>query len=459
MSGWCDKAELLQHELIQRIDEGCDPSDELRRRSGSFDRESAAAEALYGELCALKPDPELAAREPNDLAAIRALRPDGPRDFNWQPDEPELLDRLHGAWTGRCLGCAIGKPVEGMGLSADADGKPDGRGRIRAFLEAAGDWPLDDFFTARKVPGFTPLPCRASTREHVAWMEADDDIHYSLTAIGVLEECGFGFTWRDVARYWINNIPVGAICTAELQAIQNVLNHWIRLPEAAIPVGAAFTRRHWNPFREWIGAQIRADGWAWACAGRPELAAELAWRDASWTHERNGIYGELFMAAMQAAAFVVHEPFELIHIGLSEIPVDCRLARAVRMALAWFDECRDFDDAMDRLEEDPWLGRLHPVHTINNAALCVLALMYGNLDTQRTVCLAVSGGLDTDCNGASTGSILGALTGRKAMPDRLAGRLNDRIRPRMPGFHDVTMREMARRTAALWHAQSKGIRA
>ena len=81
-----------------------------------------------------------------------------------------------------------------------------------------------------------------------------------------------------------------------------------------------FTSTHRNPYREWIGAQIRADGWGYACAGKPELAAEFAWRDAHWTHRANGIYGEMMFAAIMASAFLVDDPLELINIGLSEIP-------------------------------------------------------------------------------------------------------------------------------------------
>jgi ADP-ribosylglycohydrolase len=370
--------------------------------------------------------------------------------LNWEPDDAELLDRFHGAWTGRCLGCALGKPVEVIGFQRDGSGRLIGRRLIRERLEATNDWPLRDYFTGRTLSGQPTLICPDSTRERIRYMEADDDIHYTLTGIGILEKNGFGFSWKDVAAYWTDNIPVGSICTAEIQALLNVLNRAVRfrIPETELDISEI--RRFWNPYREWIGAQIRSDGWAWACAGHPEKAAELAWRDASWTHERNGIYGEMFMAAIQAAAFVVDDPLELIRIGLSEIPRDCRLAKAVRMAVEWKEQAADFEEAMDLLEADPVLNALDPVHTINNAVVCVTALLFGGMDLDRTASLAVSGGLDTDCNGASTGSVVGAAIGRRRYTGNLAGPLRDRIRPRMPEFHDLTLKELAERTLALW---------
>jgi hypothetical protein len=276
-------------------------------------------------------------------------------------------------------------------------------------------------------------------------MLPDDDIHYTLVGLGVLEEHGAGFTWEDVARYWAAHIPITAICTAEAQAILNAQN--VSRICRQFHRGPEWIRRHRNPYREWIGAQIRADGWAYACAGKPELAAELAWRDAHWTHERNGIYGEMMAAAMIAASFVEADPRRLVDIGLSEIPRDCRLARWVARCRQWMEASPDWESCMDRLEAE--LGEMHAVHTINNMLICLIAMHYGELDTTRTPAIAVMCGLDTDCNGATVGSIVGAIAGRADFGGRLADRLNDTVRPNMLGFQQVTMRSLAERTQVL----------
>jgi ADP-ribosylglycohydrolase len=434
MAGWADPRTLLLVEAQQRRDEGCVvPPDLVSRIEDLDDPWHPVTQQLYDELMALAEADELAAREPNDLAAIRALRPAGPRDLGWQPTDDELVDRLHGAWTGRAAGCTLGKPVEGMGIEK-------GRGAIRAHLERRGDWPLTDYFA---VDG--ALWCPASQRENVAFAEPDDDLHYSVVALGVLEQHGGTFTWRDVGAYWLNNLPITAFCTAEAQAALTLQE--LSLRGRGGPATAEVTRRRWNPYREFIGAQIRSDGWAWAAAGRPELAAELAWRDASWTHERNGIYGEMFMAAVQAAAFVVDDPVELVQVGLSEIPADCRLAQAMHRLLD--RRHLDWEPAVEAVEAD--CAGLHAVHTIPNALLCVLALLHGAGDLDRSVCLAVMAGMDTDCNGATVGSVVGAVRGRGALASPLADRLNDTL-VTSTSQGTLKMRDLAERTATIWRS-------
>jgi hypothetical protein len=448
---WDSPYNLLRHEIVQRRDEGCVLPAGLLDRVGRLDPardawNDAAIDPLYDELMALPEDAALAAEEPNDLDAIRALRPPGPRDLGWRPTDAEALDRFHGAWTGRCVGCALGKPVEGLGMRRDAGGRVVGRARIKDYLARRGEWPLRDYFSGRDAGDAVALWCPASQRERIAYMEPDDDIHYTLVALGVLEERGPGFGWEDVARYWLAHIPIYAICTAEAQAIESFQRRSTRPGDWSSAATAAFTRRHRNPYREWIGAQIRADGWAWACAGKPELAAEFAWRDASWTHERNGIYGEMMFAAIQAAAFVEGDPRRLVEIGLGEIPRECRLARHVRACLGWVDACDGFEACMDRVEDA--LAGMSPVHTINNALVCVISLLHGRARPQEAICTAVMCGHDTDCNGATVGAIVGAQAGRARFGDDLARSLHDTIRPAVVGFDQVSMRALAERTLA-----------
>lgn len=454
MAGWKSPLGLLRDEVVQRQNElTVIPTSLISQIEAVPDADAwneALLEPLWAALETLPPDEDLAHHEPDDLASIQALRPKGPRDLGWSAPQEELLDRLHGAWTGRCIGCALGKPVEsGTFGFARQDGKPVGRARIRSYLEARNEWPLRDYFHSGGAAGLSLSPC-PSTRENICAMAPDDDTHYTLIGLKVLEENGPAFTWSDVAYTWIHHIPVGSICTAELQALFTFLNHSIRWKSAgSVQTTPEITSTWRNPYREWIGAQIRADGWAWACAGKPEQAAAFAWEDARWTHRRNGIYGAMFWAAVQAAAFVIQDPRELLLIGLSEIPAQCRLAAAIHDALAWWDESGgDAQACFDRC--DTVFSEMNGVHTINNSVLCAIAVLAGGLDPEASACLVVMGGLDTDCNGATVGSVAGAAAGRSGFKGTMADRLNDTIHLNIIGEQTATLTSLAQRHAVVW---------
>ena len=54
---------------------------------------------------------------------------------------------------------------------------------------------------------------------------------------------------------------------------------------------------------------------------------------------------------------------------------------------------------------------MHWVHALNNTALVAYALEAGGGDFDRSICLTVMGGWDTDSNGATVGAVAGALGG------------------------------------------------
>ena len=78
------------------------------------------------------------------------------------------------------------------------------------------------------------------------------------------------------------------------------------LPNQTFPADKAGEKN--NPYREWIGADIRSDPWGYMAPADPEYAADMAYRDAFLSHRRQGIYGELFFSAAIAAAFALDDP-------------------------------------------------------------------------------------------------------------------------------------------------------
>jgi hypothetical protein len=98
---------------------------------------------------------------------------------------------------------------------------------------------------------------------------------------------------------------------------------------------------------------------------------------------------------------------------------------------------------------DDRYGEHHWVHVLGNTALAVAALDYGQCDRSRSICLVVSGGLDTDSNGATVGSLVGATVGADALPARWIQPLRNRVASTLTGFDGIGFDVLARRTVAV----------
>ena len=175
-----------------------------------------------------------------------------------------------------------------------------------------------------------------------------------------------------------------------------------------------------NPGTEWIGAQIRTDVYGYVCPGDPKMAAEYAWRDAYLTHRMSGIYGAMWVAAMNAAAFTLLDMETIIKAGLTQVPKNSRFTEAI---LQTIEHCQKDGDWR---KTGSWIEKNFDYYgfagTINNACCVAAALMYGWGEGssspadryQRTITIAVHLGFDTDCNGATAGSVAGVVLGASA---------------------------------------------
>ncbi len=390
-----------------------------------------AAQALLDKTIELPQRADYPYHEPNELSEIHAARPKNrPQLSAWSDGDDELLDRLHGAWTGRCVGCLLGKPVESWR-----------RPRLWGYLKDLDRWPLDDYFRydvatpeAREKYDLDSWQ-KKYLADQVDHAPEDDDTNYTMTGFVILQRHGRDFTPTDVANFWMQEIPLLHLCTAERIAYRNFS---LLMPP---PQSASFR----NPYREWIGAQIRADFFGYACPGDPELAADFAWRDASISHVKNGIYGEMWAAAMIAAAFVTDDVKTIIESGLGQIPENCRLSEDIKLVLQWHEQGVGYDDAVEKLHakwdensEHDWC------HTISNAMVVAISLLWGENDFGKAICRSVQPGFDTDCNGATVGSILGIIHGRQNLPARWADHINDTLHTGVSGYNVVKLEQMAR---------------
>lgn len=350
--------------------------------------------------------------------------------------EPATLRRrLRAAWEGRISGCQLGKPVEALSMMRGHDA-------LDGYLEDVDALPLRDYVPFRDDHIESPVVgfARSSCRGEMTRAAPDDDIHYTLIALLLLEEHGAALSTHDVARGWLRLLPASATFTAELAAYRALL--------ASVPADAAIAMVpdeldlspcSDNQFSDWIGAQIRADLYGWVCPGRPELAAELARRDAALSHRGEGIHGAMFVAALGAAIPASDTLDAAIDAATAQIPSQSEAARAVSLGRSLAGK----PDAIAQLREA--YAELSPVHTLNNLALVVWGLASGRDDYACAIGDTVAAGWDTDCNGATVGGLWG-LQGRP-IPEAWTTPWQGRIGCALAGYSEFALDDVVERTA------------
>jgi len=430
LTDWEFYGSMLQIEYEQCIDEGLEieeykdlfdavhklPKNEIKKRF---------ADVCFDIVRSAKVKKDYPYLEPSDLESIKALRK--PYTYAKKNGAP-LEDRVHGAWQGRVCGCMLGKTVEGVR-----------RDKLVLFLRETGNYPmhryiLESDMTEEIKAKYVTNPWYADT---IDGMPVDDDTNYTVLYQQIINEYGRTFSPWDVSRAWIRFQQKGAYCTAERKAFCNFIEGYCP-PESAT---------YQNAFREWIGAQIRADYFGYINPGDPETAAEMAWRDASISHVKNGIYGEMFAAAMIAAAAETDDTADIIRAGLAQVPCTSRLYADVTSVLDGFEngvteeECfNNIHEKYDEHTEHGWC------HTIPNAMIVAAALLYGKGDFGRSICMSVENGFDTDCNGATVGSILGMAKGVVGIDNCWTEPIGDKLNTSIFGVGTVKISDRAKMT-------------
>ena len=342
-------------------------------------------------------------------------------------------ERIRGAWQGRISGCQLGKPVEALSMQR-------GRAALTDYLRKADALPLRDYVPLVEGTLVARLG-RRSCRGQLQRSEPDDDINYSVLALMMLERHGTELSTAEVARAWLRLLPAGMTFTAERAAYRTLLER----TEPGFVFGAApgfdLAECAQNEYSDWIGAQIRADVYGWVCPGRPGLAAELARRDASLSHRGDGVHGAAFVAALGAAIPGAPDLEGAVALAAAEIPSASGAAEAVELGRSLVGA----PDAVERLHAR--YAELSPVHTLNNLALVVWALLSGVDDYSTAVGDVVAAGWDTDCDGATVGGLWG-LTGRP-IPSHWTGPWQGRIAVTLAGVSELGLEDLVERTAAV----------
>lgn len=346
-------------------------------------------------------------------------------------DVDDIKKRLKGAIIGRFIGCILGVPVEGYQID---------------FMEKLAKdtntpFPPTEYWHDVVNPNGIQYGVDKRIKyslNNMSYVAVDDDITYTVLNVLLLEKYGKDYSLDDVAKLWLDLLPYA--CTAEEVALKE-LKRGVDPKEVAND----------NPYIEWIGAAIRADAFGYIFAGRPHLATKACYNDAYLTHRRNGIYGEMFLAASIAASFTSKSVLEALRIGANYIPTNSRLRK--HLEWAFNTDVKTFKEARALLDER-FIG-MHSVHTINNMCAIVFAAKLGENDFDKTISIMVAMGLDNDCNGASIGSILGAILKIDNIPLKWYEKFNDCVHTYIKGYEVLSIDDFIEKTYNLYLKNKK----
>lgn len=287
-------------------------------------------------------------------------------------------DKVHACWIGKNIGGTMGTPYEGK----------------REMLDIKG------FVTDKNVV----LP--------------NDDLDLQLVWLIALERCGAkAVNAQLLGEYWISFI----------------VPHWneygIGKSNMKLGIMPPLSGDSFNTWKDSNGAWIRTEVWACLAPAAPDIAAKYAYEDACVDHGAGGegTVAAVFVAAMESAAFYESDVRKLINIGLSKIPEESRMYKSIKLLLECYDGGMDYISARNTILNanadigDGWF------EAPSNVAYTVLGLLWGEGDFKKSMIYAINCGDDTDCTGATIGSILGLIGGTKSIPEDWKNHIGDAI--------------------------------
>lgn len=314
----------------------------------------------------------------------------------------EYLDKVHGCWAGKNIGGTLGGPVEGWRTTFDFS-----------------------FYSQDLSSGALP----------------NDDLDLQLIWLRAMEDLGpWQINERILAEYWMRHIdgPWNEYGIARANIVAG-------LPP---PLSGSVCNDKWKNSN---GAWIRSEIWACVFPATPDWACWFAMSDACVDHADDGVYAEIFTAALESAAFVESDIYKLISAGLSRIPEDCRIARAVNLVLRLHSEGKSWLETRNAVVEDS--KDLGWFQAPANVAFVIIGLLYGEGDFGKTVCTAVNCGDDTDCTAATAGAIMGIIGGFKSIPQKWLDPIGESIKTialrTFAASAPKTLSELTSRVAAL----------
>jgi len=305
----------------------------------------------------------------------------------------DYVERVYAGVLGKIIGVYLGRPFEG--------------------------WPY-----ARIMEELGEINYYVHEKRGVPLIVTDDDITGTFTFLRAMPDYGntLALTPAQIGQTWLNYL-IEERTILWWGGLGNSTEHtaYLRLKHGIPAPQSGSMALNGKVVAEQIGAQIFIDGWAMIAPGDPALAADLARRAASVSHDGEAIYGAQVIAALESLAFVEPDINALLDTAVTFIPCDSVIYRIIGDLREWRERVPDWREAFGLLAEHYGYHKYGGnCHMVPNHGLIVLSLLWGDDDFQKTLMIVNTCGWDTDCNSGNVGCLMGiknGLAGLDAGPD------------------------------------------
>lgn len=334
----------------------------------------------------------------------------------------EYYDRVYGSWLGRCIGSALGAPIE-----------------FRPYK-----------YIKLRYGEITNYVKPVKTAVY------NDDEMYEIVALLALERHGIDLTPEMIGEEWLRELWT-MMYTAEIVAYKN-------MRKGLMPPLSG--QKEHNHYFDFIGGQMKADIWG-QIAPCSDVAARYAHIDGCVAHDGDGILGEVFVAVLVSLSFLNPDIRENIERAIQFIPAESAYLRFVKLANKlhaehpnWRDASRELIKHWKKYRKKLAAGSslkrkmilfspISGVHVLPNAGIIVLSLLYGQGDFERSICIAAMCALDTDCNCGNVGAIMGAIYGAHKIPNKWKLPLHDTFKTKTRSLEEIKISELAQRVCKI----------
>lgn len=287
----------------------------------------------------------------------------------------KLYKKINACWMGKNIGGTLGAPFEGVMKKLDLKNFPD-------------------------ISGNGPIP--------------NDDLDLQLVNLHTLEQRGAKVTVKDFSEEWLEHVyfPYDEYG----YALTN-------LRRGLVPPLSGYYN---NSFTDCMGSPIRSELWASVAAGRPDVAAYYAYNDALVDHAGGeGVYGEVFFAALESMAYFEDDIDLLIDKAIKYIPENCKTALALKDTLDWYRKGVSYEEIRECILNK--YASPNFTDASQNIAFTMVGLLYGE-NFKDGLLKTVNLGYDTDCTVATLGAIYGILYGMDYIPNEWMSCVGENIK-------------------------------